>query len=85
VLWGKINDFKVNGQTPGLRDSTRLFTAYPFAKDKILNMQDVDQMAENLMRVSERDNISVEPSIINGYSDLNLIHQPHFRLTRRRG
>lgn len=85
VLWGKINDFKVNGQTPGLRDSTRLFTAYPFAKDKILNMQDIDQMVENLMRVSERDNISVEPSIINGYSDLNLIHQPSFPIDAAAG
>src|SRR5690606_39122353 len=34
VMWGKINDVKVNGQQPTFRENTRLFTAYPFSKDK---------------------------------------------------
>jgi hemolysin activation/secretion protein len=55
-----------------------MFTAYPFAKDKILNMQDVDQMVENLLRVYPNDNIEIQPSVINSYSDLNLLHVPAF-------
>jgi len=75
-LWGKINDFKVNGVEPSFRERTRLFTAYPFAKGKVLNMQDIDQSVDNLLRVSSADNIQVEPSVINGFSDLNLLHSP---------
>lgn len=85
VLWGKINDFKVNGQEPDFRDRTRLFSAYPFAKGKVLNMQDIDQTVENLLRVSSADNISVEPSVINGYSDLNLLKQSTFPLEAAAG
>ncbi|HBU6132944.1 ShlB/FhaC/HecB family hemolysin secretion/activation protein [Enterobacter sp. 168J2] len=81
VLWGKINDFKVNGQQPSFRESARLFTAYPFAKDNLLNMQDIDQMVENLLRVSSKDNIEVQPSVLNGYSDLNLLHEAEFPLS----
>lgn len=81
VLWGKINDFKVNGQKPSFRERTRLFAAYPFAKDNVLNMQDIDQMVENLLRVSSKDNIDVQPSILNSYSDLNLQHTPEFPLS----
>lgn len=80
VLWGKINNLKVNGHEPSLRERTRLFTAYPFAKDKILNMQDIDQMVENLLRVYPKDNIDIQPSIVNSYSDLNLLHEPEFPL-----
>ncbi|HBL4690204.1 ShlB/FhaC/HecB family hemolysin secretion/activation protein [Citrobacter sedlakii] len=85
VLWGKINDFKVNGQEPSFREHMRLFTAYPFAKGKVLNMQDIDQSVENLLRVSDADNIHVQPSVINGYSDLNLLHQPSFPVSLTAG
>lgn len=78
VLWGKINDFRVNGQAPTFRERTRLFSAYPFAQSKILNMQDIDQAVENLLRVSHSDNIQVEPSVLDGASDLNLLTQPLF-------
>ncbi|MCU6170584.1 ShlB/FhaC/HecB family hemolysin secretion/activation protein [Enterobacter bugandensis] len=81
VLWGKINDLKVNGLEPSFRERTRLFTAYPFAKDKVLNMQDIDQMVENLLRVSSKDNIEIQPSVLNSYSDLNLLHEPEFPLS----
>lgn len=81
VMWGKIHDLKVNGQAPSFRERTRMFTAYPFAKDKILNMQDVDQMVENLLRVYPNDNIEIQPSVINSYSDLNLLHVPAFPLS----
>lgn len=81
VLWGKINNFKVNGAPPTFRESTRLFSAYPFAQGKILNMQDIDQSVENLLRVSDSDNIQVEPSVIESTSDLNLISTPEFPLS----
>ncbi|WP_417641834.1 ShlB/FhaC/HecB family hemolysin secretion/activation protein [Enterobacter kobei] len=85
VMWGKINEVKVNGQQPTFRESTRLFTAYPFSQGNILNMQDVDQAVENLLRVSSEDSIQVEPSVMNGYSDLNLIVQPSFPLAMSAG
>lgn len=78
ALWGKINAFTVNGEAPGFRQRTRLFTAYPFAQGKVLNMEDIDQAVENLMRVGGNDNIQVVPSIINSSSDLNLLEQPAF-------
>lgn len=81
VLWGKINDLTVNGQAPTFLERTRLFTAYPFSKNKILNMQDIDQMVENLLRVSSKDNIEIQPSVLNSYSDLNLLHEPEFPLS----
>ncbi|WP_296240308.1 ShlB/FhaC/HecB family hemolysin secretion/activation protein [uncultured Enterobacter sp.] len=85
ILWGKINDFKVNGQVPSFRERTRLFTAYPFAKGNVLNMQDIDQMVENLLRVSSRDNVEVQPSVLNSYSDLNLLHEAEFPLSAAAG
>ncbi|WP_318369919.1 ShlB/FhaC/HecB family hemolysin secretion/activation protein [Enterobacter sp.] len=81
VMWGKINEVKVNGQAPTLREKTRLFAAYPFSKDNVLNMQDIDQAVENLLRVSGQDNLQVQPSVLDGYSDLNLLHQPSFPLS----
>lgn len=85
VLWGKINDFKVNGNDPSFRESTRLFAAYPFAKGKVLNMEDIDQAIENLVRVSSRDTIHVEPSVVNASSNLNLLTQPEFPLSMSTG
>ncbi|KNC12043.1 hemolysin activation protein [Klebsiella sp. RIT-PI-d] len=85
VLWGKIDTLKANGKEPGFRQRTRLFTAYPFAKGNVLNMQDIDQAVENLMRVSGRDNIQLIPSVVNASSDLNLITQPVFPLSLATG
>lgn len=85
VLWGKINALKTNNEEPNFRQRMRLFTAYPFATGNILNMQDIDQAVENLMRVSGQDNIQVTPSVINSRSDLNLIAQPFFPLSMAAG
>jgi len=78
VLWGKINGFEVNNSEPSFRQKTRLFSAFPFAKGKVLNMQDVDQAVENLMRVSGEDNLQIKPSKLDAMSNLNLIVKPSF-------
>lgn len=48
-------------------------------------MQDIDQAVENLLRVSDNDNIQVEPTSRAGYSDLNLLHTPSFPLSASAG
>jgi hemolysin activation/secretion protein len=73
VLWGKIEGFTVDGHEPTFRDSTRLFSAIPFAKDKVLDMSDVDQGLDNLLRVSGSDKLNIVPSDKYGYSKLDLI------------
>lgn len=85
VLWGKINDFEVNGNAPTFRQKTRLFSAFPFAKGKVLNMQDVDQAVENLMRVSPDDKLLIQPSDINAMSNLNLNTTPSFPVSASAG
>lgn len=85
VLWGKIDAFKVNDNEPTFRQKTRLFSAFPFAKGKVLNMQDVDQAVENLMRVSSGDNLQIKPSINDAQSDLNLILNPSFPVSLSAG
>lgn len=72
VLWGKVAGFTVNGKEPTLFQSMRLFSAIPFAKDKVLKMSDVDQGLDNLLRVSPTDKLVVVPSSQNGYSTLDL-------------
>lgn len=72
VLWGKIAAFSSHGQQPTFRESSRLFSAMPFAKNKKLNMQDVDQGIDNLMRVSQGDKLVVVPAQEAGYSVIDL-------------
>jgi len=72
VLWGKVSGFTVEGKDPTLFQSMRLFSAIPFAKNKVLNMSDVDQGLDNLLRVSPTDKLVIVPSKENGYSTLDL-------------
>lgn len=72
VLWGKIDGFSVEGKNPNFRQSTRLFSAIPFAKNDVLNMSDVDQGLDNLLRVSGGSKLIIVPSDKNGYSTLDL-------------
>src|SRR5688572_620938 len=62
VLWGKIDGVSVEGKAPTFRQSTRLFSAMPFASGKVLNMSDVDQGLDNLLRVSGSDKLIIVPS-----------------------
>lgn len=85
VLWGKINAFEVNGAVPTFREKTRLFSAFPFAQGKVLNMQDIDQAVENLMRVANQDSLQIKPSETDASSNLNLVTQPSFPLSLSTG
>ncbi|WP_380184117.1 ShlB/FhaC/HecB family hemolysin secretion/activation protein [Kalamiella sp. sgz302252] len=71
VLWGKIADFRHNGEAPGWREKMRMFSAMPFAKDKRLNIKDIDQGLDNLLRVSSTDKLLIEPDSQHGYSIIN--------------
>lgn len=72
VLWGKVADFSVEGKKPTFRESSRLFSAMPFAEGKPLNLQDIDQGLDNLLRVSRNDKLSIVPNEKMGYSTINL-------------
>jgi len=72
VLWGKVDGVTVDGKEPNFRQSTRLFSAMPFASGKVLNMSDVDQGLDNLLRVSNSDKLIIVPSDKNGYSKIDL-------------
>lgn len=71
VLWGKIAGFQYNNADPDWRDKLRLFSALPFAEGKRLNMMDIDQALDNLLRVAPYDKLSIQPATENGYSLIN--------------
>lgn len=71
VLWGKTSGFLHNSEQPGWREKLRLFSAMPFTKEKILNMRDIDQGLDNLLRVSPSDRLLIEADKKHGYSLIN--------------
>ncbi|MCZ4058968.1 POTRA domain-containing protein [Pantoea sp. LMR881] len=81
VLWGKLNAFSVNGDTPSWRNKQRLFSAMPFSTEKPINIQDVDQALDNLLRVSPKDGLKITPTVKDGYSNIDLITQGFFPLS----
>lgn len=71
ILWGKVAGFLHNGEQPGWRERMRMFSALPFAREKKLNMSDIDQGIDNLLRVSSSDQLLIEPDDRHGYSLIN--------------
>lgn len=71
VLWGKISNVLVGDKEPTLSQKMRIYDAFPFFKDKILNVSDIDQALDNLLRVSYGTKISITPDVNEGYSNLN--------------
>lgn len=78
VLWGKISGFLHNGEKPGWREKARMFSAMPFAKENVLNMSDIDQGLDNILRVSSSDRLLIEPDDKYGYSRINHIDNKFF-------
>lgn len=68
VLWGKISGFSYNGQEPGWREKIRLFSAMPFSTANRLNISDIDQGLDNLLRVSPGDKLQIAATEVSGYS-----------------
>jgi len=71
VLWGKINNALVEDKEPTFSQKMRIYDAFPFYKDKILNVSDIDQALDNLLRISYRAAIKIIPDEREGYSNLN--------------
>ena len=60
-----------NGEHPNWRDKLRQFSAMPFANEKRLNIQDIDQALDNLLRVAPYDQLEIQPTERSGYSLIN--------------
>lgn len=71
VLWGKINNALVEDEIPTFSQKMRIYDAFPFYQDKVLNVSDIDQALDNLLRISYRAKIKIIPDDIEGYSNLN--------------
>lgn len=72
VLWGKVNDFSINDNTaPGWREKLRIYAATPVKKGDVLNIQDLDQSLDNMMKVSPGTTMKVKAAETTGYSDIN--------------
>lgn len=73
VKWGTIKDITINGKPPeGVRDSLRLFSAIPGAAGKRLQMADIDQAVDNLLKAGGNDTIKIVPSDELGSSVLDV-------------
>jgi hemolysin activation/secretion protein len=72
VKWGTIEGMTVNGKKPGFRDQTRLFSAMPFLTGKRLNMSDIDQAVDNLVRGGGDDKIRIVAGEREGTSILDV-------------
>lgn len=68
VLWGKISGFLHNGESSGWREKTKMFSAMPFSSGKRLNISDIDQGLDNLLRVSGGDKLDIVPANDSGNS-----------------
>ncbi len=71
VLWGRINNTLVDDKEPSLSQKMRLYDTFPFYKNKVLNVSDIDQALDNLLRISYGAKIKIIPDNIEGYSNLN--------------
>lgn len=71
VLWGKVNNVLIEDKDPTLSQKMRISDAFPFYKDKVLNVSDIDQALDNLLRVSYATKIKIIPDGNEGYSNLN--------------
>lgn len=71
VLWGKLSGFLHNGEIPGWREKFRMFSAMPFSSGSLLNIRDIDQGLDNLLRVSVNDKLNIVPTDNSGFSVIN--------------
>lgn len=71
VLWGKINKALVEDKDPTLSQKMRIYDALPFHKNEVLNVSDIDQALDNLLRISYGTKIKIIPDDEEGYSNLN--------------
>ncbi|MBS0848531.1 ShlB/FhaC/HecB family hemolysin secretion/activation protein [Citrobacter sp. JGM124] len=71
VLWGKINKALVEDKDPTLSQKMRIYDAFPFHKNEVLNVSDIDQALDNLLRISYGTKIKIIPDDEEGYSNLN--------------
>ncbi|WP_067704192.1 ShlB/FhaC/HecB family hemolysin secretion/activation protein [Erwinia sp. ErVv1] len=85
VLWGKLLGFSHNNEEPGWRENMRLFSAMPFSAGKIVNISDIDQALDNLLRVSSKDKMDIVPTEITGFSRINHQSQWIFPLSFHAG
>jgi len=81
VLWGKLAGFTVNGKEPKPFDRLRLFSAMPMTKGKPVNIRDIDQGVDNMLRVSRDDTLTIVPTEKFGESIIDLRSQPKFPLS----
>jgi len=85
ILWGTLLGFEKNGAAPDWREKIRLFSAMPFAKNKLLTISDIDQALDNLMRVSPLDRLQIMPTDQTGMSNINHISRSIFPLSIHAG
>lgn len=85
VLWGKIVDFSVEGKAPAFFEKARFFSAMPFAKGNKLNISDIDQGLENLIKISKTARLEVIPSDKISYSNIDLKGYDYFPLSLSSG
>lgn len=85
VLWGNISGFLKNDNELHWRDKSRLFSAMPFAKGRALNISDIDQALDNLLRVSPEDSLKIVPTEESGYSLINHVGGNVFPLSVHAG
>lgn len=73
VKWGTIKDITINGKpATGVRNTLRLFSALPNADGKRLNIADIDQAVDNLLKAGGNDRIQIVPSDEIGSSVLDV-------------
>ncbi|WP_272680422.1 ShlB/FhaC/HecB family hemolysin secretion/activation protein [Providencia sp. PROV032] len=72
VLWGKINDVLIDGKNPTFFQKMRVNSAFPFYKGKVLDISDVDQTLDNLLRISYKAKIRVLADDEIGFSNLDI-------------
>lgn len=81
---GRINQIISKDQSIS---KMKIWSAFPFKKNEILNLKKIDQGLENLKHVSNRDvDIKIEPALSDdgtemvGYSDLILTSRPYKKI-----
>lgn len=85
VLWGTLLNFQHNGKNPGVREKIRLFSAMPFTEGKPLNISDIDQALDNIMRVSPSDRLQIAATDKTGKSIINHISERNIPLSLHMG
>lgn len=73
INWGRISKVTINGDDPKtINDKMLLMQLYPFAREKILNIRDIDQMIENGTNYNKIVKVTIVPDTIHDYSILDV-------------